>query len=249
MVRGRGEDIATDRAVTRHLLEWTGGTGETAVRVWRPHRQVAFGPRDYNADGYDDAAAAARGHDYAVHERDVGGRPVAYTGDTLAFARIEPVDDGRTDLEGRYAAVRVDVRDALADLGVDAEPGEPDRAFCPGQYSLQAAGGKLVGIAQRVTGDAALVAGILVVDGHEEIAAVLEPVYEALEIAFDPDSVGSVERAGGRVDPVDIILRVEDALVGDHLGSVEWVEDIAGVEWTAQPREDPTDGRTGGAGR
>ncbi|MFB6142877.1 MAG: biotin/lipoate A/B protein ligase family protein [Halorientalis sp.] len=231
VVRGRGDDAEADRAVTDRLTEWVGRTGEPAVRVWRPHRQVAFGPQDRSAEGYEAAVAAARERDYAVQERRVGGRPVAYTGDTIAFARIEPVGDEREAIDERYAAVRVDLRDALAELGVDAANGEPDDAFCPGGYALQAAGGKLVGIAQRVTGDAALVAGILVVDGHDALADVLEPVYDALDVPFDPDAVGSIERAGGEVDPVAIILRVEDALVGDTLGRVEWVDDIASVEW------------------
>jgi lipoate-protein ligase A len=94
---------------------------------------------------------------------------------------------------------------------------------------MQAAGEKLVGLAQRVTDDAVLVAGCLVVDGHAEIADVLTPVYEALEIPFDPETVGSIEQGGGTVDPVAIIMRIEDALVGDHLGTVEWVDDLATV--------------------
>lgn len=231
VVRGCGEDIAADRAVTDRLLAWAGTAGEPAVRVWRPHRQVAFGPRDVASDGYERARAAATDHDYAVHERQVGGRAVAYTGDTIAFLRVEPTTEGRSTIEERYAAVRVDIRDALRELGVDAERGEPDDSFCPGSYSLQATGGKLVGLAQRVTDDAVLVAGVLVVDGHEDIAGVLDPVYDALDVPFDPETVGSIERAGGTVDPVAIIMRVEDALVGDHLGTVEWVDDLATVEF------------------
>ncbi|MFD1587955.1 biotin/lipoate A/B protein ligase family protein [Halorientalis brevis] len=234
VVRGRGDDIEADRSVTQRLLAWAGTAGEPAVRVWRPHRQVAFGPRDANSDGYEQARQAAADQGYAVSERQVGGRAVAYTGDTIAFARIEPTDDGRQGIEERYAAVRVDIRDALRELGVDADRGEPDETFCPGSYSLQAPGGKLVGIAQRVTGDAVLVAGLIVVDGHDEIADVLDPVYDALSISFDPDTVGSIERGGGKVDPVAIIMRVEDALVGDHLGTVEWVDDLATVEWTGE---------------
>jgi len=231
VVRGLADDIEADRAVTERLLAWAGTAEEPAVRVWRPHRQVAFGPRDATSDGYERAREAATEHDYTVHERQVGGRAVAYTGDTIAFARIEPTDDGRSDIEERYAAVRVDIRDALEELGVDAQRGEPDQSFCPGSYSLQAPGGKLVGIAQRVTDGAVLVAGIVVVDGHDEIADVLDPVYDALAVPFDPETVGSIERAGGEVDPVAIIMRIEDALVGDHLGTVEWVDDLATVEF------------------
>jgi octanoyl-[GcvH]:protein N-octanoyltransferase len=235
VVRGRGDDADADRSVTQFLIEHAGTADEPAVRVWRPHRQVAFGPRDTNSEGYEAAVAAAREREFPVCERRVGGRPVAYTGDTIAFARIEPVeDDERQGIDERYAAVRVDVRDALREIGVDAERGEPEDAFCPGSYSLQAAGGKVCGIAQRVTGDAALVAGVVVVDGHDEIGSVLEPVYDALDVPFDPDTVGSIERAGGEVDPVAIIMRIEDALVGDHLGSVEWVDDLPTVEWAGE---------------
>lgn len=228
VVRGRADDVADDRAVTRRLID-AAGAGESAVRVWRPHRQVAFGPRDVTSDGYDAAREAAEAAGFAVSERRVGGRAVAFTGETISFARIEPIDGVRRGIEERYARVRVDVRDALTELGVDAERGEPEQSFCPGSQSLQAEGGKLVGMAQRVTGDAALVAGLVVVDGHDEIGEVLTPVYDALDVPFDPDTVGSIERAGGKVDPVAIILRVEDALVGDHLGSVEWVDDLPGV--------------------
>jgi lipoate-protein ligase A len=225
VVRGRADEVTADRAVTQRLIEWAGG-GESAVRVWRPHRQVAFGPRDANSQGYEAARDAAREKGFAVHEREVGGRAVAYTGDTIAFARIEPTEDERRGIEERYATARVDIRDALSELGVGAERGEPDQAWCPGSQSLQAHGRKLVGMAQRVTDDAAVVAGLVVVDGHDQMAEVLAPVYEALEVPFDPTTVGSIEYAGGKVDPVAIILRVEDALVGDHLGSVEWVADM-----------------------
>jgi len=77
-------------------------TGEPALRVWTPHRQVVFGRRDRRSDGYDRAGEAARRQDFAVREREVGGRAVAYTGTTVAFALAEPVDDHRTGIGARY---------------------------------------------------------------------------------------------------------------------------------------------------
>ena len=47
----------------------------------------------------------------------------------------------------------------------------------------------------------------------DAIAAVLDPVYEALDVPFDPGSVGSVAAAGG--DPGRLREAIEDALVGD----------------------------------
>jgi octanoyl-[GcvH]:protein N-octanoyltransferase len=223
VLRRRAGDIAADRRMTRDLLT-RAAVGEPGVRVWRPHRQVAFGPRDRQADGYETAREAARERDYEPIERDVGGRAVAYTGRTIAFARTMPIEDEREGLEERYASVRVDVRDGLEELGADVELGEPEHSFCPGTQSLQVDGRKLVGMAQRVQQKAALVAGIVPLDDHEEIAAVLDPVYEALDVPFDPETVGSIETAGIEVDPVHVIQTLEDSLVGDHLGTVEWVD-------------------------
>ncbi|MFB6163823.1 MAG: lipoate--protein ligase family protein [Haloarculaceae archaeon] len=220
--RGRAGDVAADRSVTRRLVERAVG-GEPGVRVWRPHRQLAFGPRDRRCDGYERAREIAADRGFEPTERAVGGRAVAFTGRTVAFARVEPIEEGRRSLDERYAEARVDLREALARLGVDAERGEPDHSFCPGTQSLQVDGRKVAGLAQRVERHTATVAGIVVVAEHEAIADVLEPVYDALDLDFDPETVGSVERAGGTADPVSVIQAIEDALVGDHLGTVEWV--------------------------
>jgi octanoyl-[GcvH]:protein N-octanoyltransferase len=220
VVRGRVPDRTADREVTRDLLESVQDGGEPAVRVWAPGRQVAFGRRDTREDGYEDARAAARAHGFPPVERQVGGRAVAYTQNTLAFARIEPIGDIREGLDERYDTAVADVLTALESLGVDAHEGEPPNSFCPGQHSVSA-DGKLAGIAQRVTKGAALTSGVLVVADDRQLAGVLEDVYEALDVPFDPDSVGSVEAAGGETQRT--LAELENALVGDAPMSVEWV--------------------------
>lgn len=219
-IRGRADTVAADRAVTDALRADVAETGEPAVRAWSPHRQLAFGRRDTRADGYDRARAAAREHGFPPHERDTGGRAVAYTGATVALCRFEPVADERRGMDDRYEAALADVRRGLAAVGVDAARGEPPDSFCPGQHSLSA-DGKLVGLAQRVGGGVAQVAGICLVRDHEAVAAVLEPVYAALDVPFDPDSVGSVAKAGGDGDPAAVARAVEAALVGDREATVE----------------------------
>ncbi len=214
VLRGRGDTIEDDRSYTRELLETTRETGESGVRVWRPPRQIAFGRRDTRESGYETARAAASDHDYPPTERPVGGRAVAYTGSTVAFAQSKRIDDIRTGLQSRYSAATTDIQVALSRLGVDAAPGEPDDSFCPGSHSLQATG-KIVGIAQRVQKGVALVAGIVIVRDHAAIAAVLEDVYDALGLPFDHDSVGSVDRADGPSDPQAVIHEIEQSLVDD----------------------------------
>jgi len=222
VVRGRAAERDADRAVTRDLLAWVRDRGEPAVRVWAPGRVVAFGRRDANEDGYDEAVRAARDHGFPTVERRVGGRAVAYTDTTLAFARVTPTEDVRTGLEARYDAMVANVVDALRAVGVaDAREGEPAESFCPGDHSVRADCGKLAGVAQRVTKGAALTSGVLVVDGRDAVASVLADVYPALGAPFDPESVGSVAAAGG--DPGAVRDELEAALVGDADPDVERV--------------------------
>lgn len=223
VLRGRAADAETDRAVTSSMLARTAETGTPAVRVWRPHRQVAFGRLDARASGYERARGAATDRGYRAVERDVGGHAVAYTGETLAFARATPIEDLRSGLGARYEAATVAVLETLRSLGVDAERGEPPESFCPGEHSVQA-GGKVAGIAQRLQRGAALVAGVVVVTDRRAIADVLDPVYAALDLPFDPDSVGSVADAGGPTDPERVARALETRLTAGTETTVERVE-------------------------
>jgi len=211
VIRGRGADPKADRAATRRLFERTAKTGTPGLRVWRPHRSVAFGRRDANREGYDRARRAAESRGYATVERSVGGRAVAFTGSTVAFVRAEPVEEARTGIQARYDRVTDEVSEALASLGVTAERGEPEGAFCPGTHSLSARG-KIVGLAQRVRSKVALVSGIVVACDHGQLGGVLEPVYGALGIQFDRDAVGSIARAGGPADPDEVVATFRTTL-------------------------------------
>lgn len=220
VLRGRADTRAADRELTATMLAEAADTGESAVRVWRPGRQLAFGRRDVRADGYDQAAKIARDRGFPPVERSVGGRAVAYTETTVAFATARPIPDMRTGMGERYDDATRAVQRVLWKLGIPAQRGEPADSFCPGDYSLQWKG-KLAGLAQRVRKDAALVSGVVLVADHEEIAAVLDSVYGALGVPFDPNSVGSVERVAGVTDPDRVVQTVEDALVGDTAVTVE----------------------------
>jgi octanoyl-[GcvH]:protein N-octanoyltransferase len=214
VVRGTIPDIERDRAVTRRLAEAVEATGRPAVRVWTPPRQVAFGRRDAAADGYQRAREAALQHGYEPIERSVGGRAVAYTGETVAFNHAVSVDDGRGGIGDRYDAATDRLESALESVGADVEAGEPEDSFCPGEHSLQSAG-KIAGIAQRVRSNSAVVGGCVVATRRDEraLATVLEPVYAALGVPFDPASVGSVEAAGGPGDTRRVVDAIESAVL------------------------------------
>jgi lipoate-protein ligase A len=199
------------------MVERVGETGVPAVRVWTPGKQVAFGRRDTRADGYEQARKAAENHGFPAVERSVGGRAVAYAETTLAFAHAVPTDETRQGLDERYEAAVETVTDALVECGAAVGAGEPAASYCPGDYSVRAVdGGKVAGIAQRVRQNAALVAGSITVAERTAIRDVLAPVYDALGVDFDQESVGSVVAAGGPSDPKTVRSALEGALVGDR---------------------------------
>jgi lipoate-protein ligase A len=66
-------------------------------------------------------------------------------------------------------------------------------------------GAKVVGIAQRITRRATSVGGIVLVEGEEELARVLERVYAAMSLPFRPESVGSLRGAGSRAGVEGVI--------------------------------------------
>lgn len=210
VLRGRAATVDADGAATDAMVERAGETGEPVLRVWTPHRQVAFGRRDARAEGYERARRLARRQGYPPVERRVGGRAVAFTGSTVSFAHADPTAGGRTGIQSQYEDALARLQKALAAVDVDARPGEPDRSFCPGTHSLQA-GGKVAGLAQRVRQDLTLLGGLVVVRDADRIGRVLGPVYAALDIAFDPDSVGSVAAGGGEADPSAVARAIADA--------------------------------------
>lgn len=217
VVRGSLVDPERDRTATRELTTLVEETGCPAIRAWTPSRQVAFGRRDASADGYARARQTAIDRGYEPVERRVGGRAVAYTGETVAFVHAVPTAGARTGIQDRYDRTIEALGAALDELGASVRPGEPPKAFCPGDHSLHGEG-KVAGIAQRVQRDVAVVGGCVVAAARDEvdIAGVLEPVYGALGVPFDPESVGSVEAAGGPGDPNAVMDAVEAAFVGDR---------------------------------
>lgn len=222
VLRGHDARPGADREHTAALLAGA-GDGTPGLRVWTPPRQVAFGRRDAREPGFERAKRLAAEREFEPVERDVGGRAVAYPGDTLAFANAIPLVDGRNSgsIAERYERATETVVGALRGLGADVARGEPEGSFCPGDHSVRVAGGgKIAGIAQRVRGDAALVAGCLVVtrgDAHA-VAEATAAVYGALGVPFDSETVGSVAAAGGPEGPKPVARALEDAFVDGPWG-------------------------------
>lgn len=221
LLRGRRETPAADRAVTDDLVE-RARDGETVVRCWVPPRQLAFGRRDTREDGYEQARERAKAHEFPPTVRRVGGRAVAFDGTTtVSVAHAGPT--GEESIAARYDRALDWLETALTELGVTVHRQEPEGAFCPGSCSLSTGAGKVAGLAQRVTAEAALVAGVVIVAGAEELAPVLEAVYDALGVEFDPRTVGTVAGAGGPSTVEPVRSAIEAAITDGQRATVESV--------------------------
>ena len=189
------EPPALDTAVSRATLELVSdGRHPETLRLHRPAAIVAFGPRDLVERGAPAAVAAARARGFAAVERLAGGRAAVFHPGTVAFSWAIPEPSPREGIRARFDLLAGIVAEALRSVGVDARIGEVPGEYCPGEHSVNARGKtKLLGVGQRVVSGAAHVGGVVVVSGADRVRDVLIPVYEALELPWDPATVGSVE--------------------------------------------------------
>jgi octanoyl-[GcvH]:protein N-octanoyltransferase len=184
-------DTAVSHATLRLVAD--GRLPET-LRVHRPGSIVAFGPRDRVAPGFGEAVAAARAGGYGAVERLAGGRAAVFHDGTIAFSWAIPDPRAREGIRARFDALAEIVVEAFRDLGIDARIGELPGEYCPGEHSVNARGRtKLMGVGQRVIDGAAHVGGVIVVSGADRIREVLIPVYGAMDLDWDVDTVGSLE--------------------------------------------------------
>jgi octanoyl-[GcvH]:protein N-octanoyltransferase len=188
-------DTAISHATLRLVAR---GDAPETLRLHRPAAVVAFGPRDRVAARFDAAVAAARALGFGAIERLAGGRAAVFHRGTVAFSWAIPDPSPREGIRPRFEEIAAIMAEAFRSLGVDARVGEVPGEYCPGQHSVNARGkAKLMGVGQRVVAGAAHVGGVVVVTGGDRIREVLLPVYEALELEWDPATVGSLEDEAG----------------------------------------------------
>jgi octanoyl-[GcvH]:protein N-octanoyltransferase len=189
-----GERPELGPAVSRVLLrQVAAGERPELVRIGRPGRVVQFGRRDVVSHGYGAAVGTARKAGYEAVERLAGGRAALYNEGTLSISRAHRDPDPARRTRARFEEVAGLLRSALDELGVDSRIGEVPGEYCPGEFSVNARGAvKLAGLGQRLVSGGAHVGGVLVVDGSAEVRRVLEPVYEAMEIEWAPETTGAV---------------------------------------------------------
>lgn len=192
---GRPDPPELDTAISRATLRRVAaGELPETLRLHRPGRIVAFGPRDRVEPRFAEAVAAARARGFGAVERLAGGRAAVFHEGTIAFSWAVPDPSPRQGIRARFDELAEIVRIALVQLGIDARVGEVPGEYCPGEHSVNARSRtKLMGVGQRVVAGAAHVGGVVVVSGADAIRDVLVPVYGLLGLEWDPRTVGSLE--------------------------------------------------------
>jgi octanoyl-[GcvH]:protein N-octanoyltransferase len=212
-------DTAVSHATMRRVA--AGQLPET-LRLARPGRVVAFAKRDVLAPGYAEAVAAARAAGFGSMVRLAGGRAAVFHEGTLELAHAVPDPDPRGTIHDRFQATAELIARALAGLGVDARVGEVAGEYCPGRWSVNAGGArKLAGIGQRVISGGAHVGTVIVAEDAAAVREVLEPVYAALDLNWDPATVGAVERPWADV---------RAGVLAEYAQRFELVEDVVDAE-------------------
>src|SRR5215218_4989559 len=197
LLPGRFDAVTTAYGYVRAIFDQVavGERGPT-VSITPSIRHVGVTRRDTFRPGFSDAVRASREEGYPVLVRGAGG------GATAAHY-------GTFGIRDRYDEAAALALGAFSRLGVRAEVGEVRAEFCPGDHSIRVGGWesgmKVVGIAQRVTRRATSVGGIVLVEGEEDLARILERVYGAMRLPFRRESVGSLRRAGSEAGVDEII--------------------------------------------
>src|SRR5215212_2085584 len=196
-------DPATAYGYVRTIFEQVAaGTRPATLSITPSTRHIGVTRRDTFRPGFEGAVRAAGEMGYPVLVRSSGGGATAADRGTFGFSIIRRGDEtesGRNITE-RYDEAASLVLGAFSRLGVAAEVGEVRDEFCPGDHSIRVGdregGMKVVGIAQRITRRATSVGGIVLVEGEQELARVLERVYNAMNFLSKKASVVSIHRAG-----------------------------------------------------
>lgn len=188
------DDPVLDAAITHALLRQVGaGQRGPVARVFRPGPTMAFGRLDALASGYTAARAAAAAHGYTPLLRLGGGHAAGYDEGSLLIEVIRPVATIADGVGERFDWLTDLLVTTLAHLGITARTGVLPGEYCAGDNSVNAAGVKLAGTAQRTIKGASLVTAMLIVGGGGRLRAALTDVYAALGIEWRPQTAAAAD--------------------------------------------------------
>jgi octanoyl-[GcvH]:protein N-octanoyltransferase len=212
------------------LLRQGAGDARDILRIYSPAPTAAFSRRDTLRPGYERAASAVRHLGFDPVVRPQGGSLAAYHRGSVVVDHVHRAEQESLDpveRSQRFAAMHAEM---LIGLGADARIGPVPGEYCPGEYSINAGGVKVVGSAQRVTRDGWLFSTVIQVSGTALLREVHTAAYRELGYDFDPATVGALDDVvpGLTVDRVTAAVRAAYGLDGPTVSLVP-VTQVAGA--------------------
>lgn len=226
-------DTAVSHALLRRVAR---GEAPESLRLYRPDDALLFSTLDVRRPGFARAVELARAAGFPPVLRLAGGHAAAFLSSAVAFAWATPDPDAALRIESRFERLTGWIVSALSALGLDARIGALPREYCPGDFSVHVAvprpgGGerriKVMGVGQRVIRGAAHVGGVVTVGDGARLRALLEPVYEALDLDFDPGTAGGLAEADDTLTPERVIEAIADRVRADGIALVPATFDSA----------------------
>lgn len=219
---GFPERMTLDTAVSRVLLSQAAAApGPETLRLSVPGRAVAFGKHDVVSAGFDQAVAATRAAGFQPFVRLAGGRAAVFHEQSVAVSWTMPDKHPIEGIRTRFAAVAGALTNAMVSLGISAEIGPLPGEYCPGDYSIHVGSVKIAGLGQRLVRSAAHVGGVIVVGNGAAVGDVLVPVYKAMRLDWNPETVGALTDTVAGIDPETVI----EAIVA-QLGTEATIEEV-----------------------
>lgn len=225
-----------DTAISQAILDRvSAGEQPATMRLYVPGREVAFGKQDTVTPQYPAAVAAAAEAGFASVQRLAGGRAAVFTEHTIAFSLAVPDSDPRTTIYERFDHITEMIVATFAVLGVESAVGEVPGEYCPGDYSIHHDNRiKLMGVGQRLAKHGAHIGGVITVNQADLLLTALIPVYRALDLKWDPNTVGTLGDVRDGVTNEEVIAAFESVLAHHYEISRDRVGDDLVIE--ARPR-------------
>ncbi|MDO9378100.1 MAG: lipoate--protein ligase [Nocardioidaceae bacterium] len=237
---------AQDVALGLALLDELGARrGHDLVRVYRPSATAAFSRRDTLQPGFADAVQAVREVGFTPVVRGPGGRLALYHHGSLVIDRVCSDLDPRQGIEDRFRGFGDLYVRVLRGFGLDARIGEVPGEYCPGRFSVNAAGThKIVGTAQRLSRHGWLFSTSIVVRDADPIREGLRVAYDALDYDWDPATVGAVEQWSPGIGVRDVADALLDGMrtLGPVVPTELSADVLARVDQQAEQHLVPFDG-------
>lgn len=192
------------------------------MRLWRPLRPaLSAGRLDARHPRLPEVLTLARESAVQPVRRLAGGHAATLDSGCLCLGWAQP-QPRLEQSAARYELIAQAIADALTALGVFNSLGESPGEWCPGAWSVQGPSGKLAGLAQRVTSQAAWCEALIVIRATPGLRVLARQVHDVLDLDWSDSAQG--ELAGlllGTADPHGDLADVLTASLAERFGPVQ----------------------------